>query len=322
MSIYGEDFTLIVGKENQGNRLDLFLAKQLHGTSRSQIQRYIREGYILLNAAAAKGSTKVKEGDLVKGRLPLPRALEILPEDLPIKFLFEDEYIAVVDKPPGMVVHPAGRVTSGTLVNALLFRCHDLQGVGGVLRPGIVHRLDKGTSGVMVVAKNDLAHEALVKQFSSREVKKLYLALVYGRVNGQEGMISSALGRHLRDRKRFSVRTRTPKEALTFWWVKERFAEVTFVQVRPKTGRTHQIRVHLSAMGHPVVGDPLYARKKKLALIRDPVVRKSIENLRRQALHSHLLAFRHPATGRLMEFTSPLPEDMRRVLEASRGEKL
>ncbi|UCC66203.1 MAG: RluA family pseudouridine synthase [Deltaproteobacteria bacterium] len=322
MSISGRDVTLIIGKEDQGKRLDLFLVEHLPRTSRSQIQRYIREGYILLNAAQTKGGARVKEGDLVRGSIPAPRAWEVLPEDLPIRFLYEDEYLAVVDKPPGMVVHPAGRVMSGTLVNALLFRCRDLQGVGGVLRPGIVHRLDKGTSGVMVVAKNDLAHEALVRQFEMREVRKLYLALVYGWVQGQEGMITSPVGRHRRDRKRFSVHTRTPKEALTYWWVKERFADVTFLQVRPKTGRTHQIRVHLGAIGHPLVGDPTYAKKKRLSLIKDSSLRERIRALRRQALHAHLIGFRHPATGRSMEFTSPLPEDMEGLLEALRDKRV
>ncbi|RLB06505.1 MAG: RluA family pseudouridine synthase [Deltaproteobacteria bacterium] len=322
MSFSGETFTFIVGKEDQGKRLDIFLTEHITAASRSQIQRYIREGYILLNDLQVKVGTKLKEGDLIIGRTPAPKVSEVLPEDLPIKFLYEDEYIAVVDKPPGMVVHPAARVTSGTLVNALLFRCRDLQGVGGVLRPGIVHRLDKGTSGVMVVAKNDLAHETLTRQFKNREIKKLYLALVFGRMEEEEGIITSPVGRHPRDRKRFSVRTRTPREALTYWWVKERFEQVTFLQIRPKTGRTHQIRVHLSFIGHPLLGDPLYTKKKRLALIKDPTLRERIRTLGRQALHAHLLAFRHPATDRFMEFTSPLPEDIAGILEVLRGERV
>lgn len=320
MSVFGEDFTIIVGKDGQGKRIDLFVAEHLRGISRSQVQRYIREGHILLNAASTKGGAKVKEGDLIRGQIPAPGPAEILPEDLPITFLYEDDYIAVVDKPPGMVVHPAGRVTSGTLVNALLYHCRDLQGVGGVVRPGIVHRLDKGTSGVMVVAKNDLAHETLVRQFKAREVKKLYLALCYGRVKGEEGMMASPVGRHPHDRKRFSLRTRAPREAVTYWRVKERFADITYLQVAPKTGRTHQIRVHMSALGHPVVGDPLYAKSTRLNQIGDAQLREAIRALGRQALHAHLIAFRHPATGSTVEFTSPLPEDMGKILETVRNE--
>lgn len=306
---------------DHGKRLDLFLVEHLPEQSRSQIQRYIREGYVVLNAAPAKGGTKVKEGDLITERIPAPTVSEVLPEELPIPFIYQDEDIVVVNKPAGMVVHPAGRVRSGTLVNALLFHVRDLQGVGGVLRPGIVHRLDKGTSGVMVVAKNDRAHEALVNQFKEREVKKIYLALVYGKVAGAEGAITAPMGRHPIDRKRFSVRTRQPKEALTQWLVQERFEGITFVQVSPKTGRTHQIRVHMSSINHPLVGDPLYAKKKRLAQIEDPFLRARIEALGRQALHASLIAFRHPATGKTVEFTAPLPADIENILEALRGKR-
>jgi 23S rRNA pseudouridine1911/1915/1917 synthase len=221
-----------------------------------------------------------------------------------------------------MVVHPAGRVQSGTLVNALLFHVHDLQGVGGVLRPGIVHRLDKGTSGVMVVAKSDQAHEALVQQFKRREVTKHYLALVYGRLQRDEGAVTAPMGRHPTDRKRFSVRTRAPKEAETRWQVKERFAGITMVQVAPKTGRTHQIRVHMSAIGHPLIGDPVYTKQRRLAQIEDPVLRDRIKALGRQALHASLIAFRHPATGKEMEFTAPLAADIENILEVLRGKRV
>jgi 23S rRNA pseudouridine1911/1915/1917 synthase len=319
MSASGEPFTFHAEKRDHGKRLDLFLAEQLTKVSRSQIQRYIREGAILLNAVPTKAGIKIKEGDVVSGRIPAPLACEILPEDLPIHFIYEDEHIAVVDKPAGMVVHPAGRVKSGTLVNALLFCLHDLQGVGGVLRPGIVHRLDKGTSGVMVVAKNDQAHEALVQQFKKREIKKGYLALVYGRVERNEGDITSPLGRHPTDRKRFSVRTRAPKEAETKWLVKERFGEITYVQVLPKTGRTHQIRVHMSSIGHPLVGDPVYTKARRLAQIADPILKERIKALGRQALHASLIAFRHPTMGKEMEFTAPLAADIESILEVLRG---
>jgi 23S rRNA pseudouridine1911/1915/1917 synthase len=313
-----EEFTLYVGKEDRGKRFDLFMAEQVPKVSRSQIQRSIREGTILLNAARTKVGARVKEGDVASGHIPAPAVSAILPEDLPIHFIYEDRDIAVVNKPAGMVVHPAGRVHSGTLVNALLFHVHDLQGVGGVLRPGIVHRLDKGTSGVMVVAKNDRAHDALVQQFHRREVKKIYLALAYGRIEQLEGVITAPLGRHPTDRTRFSLRSRTPKEALTQWQVKERFEKITFLQVTPKTGRTHQIRVHMSSIGHPLVGDPLYAKTRRLAQIEEPL-RALIKALGRQALHAARIAFRHPATGRIVEFATPLPADMEEILEVLRG---
>ncbi|OGP85937.1 MAG: hypothetical protein A2Z08_00585 [Deltaproteobacteria bacterium RBG_16_54_11] len=322
MPISGEAFTLTVEKADRGKRLDLFLAEQLPAQTRSQIQRYIREGCILLNAAHAKAGTRIKEGDLVRGRIPAPMPAEAPAEDLPIRFIYEDGDIVVVDKPSGMAVHPAGRMQSGTLVNALLFRLHDLQGVGGVLRPGIVHRLDKGTSGVMVVAKNDLAHEALVRQFQKREVKKIYLALVYGRVEAEKGAITAPLGRHPIDRKRFSLRTRAPKEALTEWLVKERFEGITFVQVAPKTGRTHQIRVHMASINHPLVGDPLYTKKRRLARIEDSYLKERIEALGRQALHASRIAFRHPTTGKTVEFTAPLPADIENILEVLRGTRV
>jgi len=322
MSASAAEFAFSVENADRGKRLDLFLAEQLPTISRSQVQRYIREGAILLNAAQPKVGTKVKDGDLIRGVIPGPRVSGALPEDLPITFLYEDQHIAVVDKPAGMVVHPAGRVQSGTLVNALLFCLHDLKGVGGVLRPGIVHRLDKGTSGVMVVAKHDLAHDALVRQFKEREVKKLYLALVYGRMEKEEGMITAPMGRHPTDRKRFSLRTRTPKEAETRWRVMERFNQVTFLEVSPKTGRTHQIRVHLSSIWHPLVGDPLYTKNKRLAQIDDPSLKEGIGKLGRQALHASLIAFRHPATGKTMEFTAPFPADMEAILEVLRGTRV
>jgi 23S rRNA pseudouridine1911/1915/1917 synthase len=322
MPIFGEAITLAVEKADHGKRLDLFLAAQRPAQSRAQIQRYIREGDILLNGTQVKTGTRVKQGDLIKGYIPAPMPAKTLPEELPIRLIYEDADIVVVDKPAGMAVHPAGRMQSGTLVNALLFRLKDLQGVGGVLRPGIVHRLDKGTSGVMVVAKNDLAHEALVRQFKGREVKKLYLALVYGRMQGVQGTINAPMGRHPIDRKRFSLRTRQPKEALTEWRVKERFAGITFVEVAPKTGRTHQIRVHMASISHPLVGDPLYTKKRRLVEIEDPVLRGSIEALGRQALHAFSLAFRHPATGKTVEFTAPLAADIENILEVLRGKRV
>jgi 23S rRNA pseudouridine1911/1915/1917 synthase len=317
-----EQFAFTVGHGDHGKRLDLFLAEHLPAQSRSQIQRYIREGFILLNTAKAKGGIRIRERDLIEGQVPTPQASVVIPQELPLTFIYEDEHIVVVDKPSGMAVHPAGRVTTGTLVNALLYHVHDLQGVGGVLRPGIVHRLDKGTSGVMVVAKNDRAHDALVQQFKGREVHKIYLALAFGTIKGEEGVITAPMGRHPIDRKRFSLRTRQPKDALTEWQVKERFDGITFVQLSPKTGRTHQIRVHMSAIGHPLVGDPLYTKKRWLNRIEDLHLQERIKALGRQALHAFLLAFRHPTTGERMEFTAPMPDDMKQILEVLRGKRV
>ena len=315
----GEAFTFPVLKEDHGKRLDLFLAEHLP-LSRSQIQRLIREKTVLLNNAGAKGGLKVKQGDKVSGVIPALKESAVLPEDLPVTFIYEDDDLVVVDKPSGMTVHPAGSMRSGTLVNALLFRLRDLTGVGGVLRPGIVHRLDKGTSGVMVVAKNDCAHEALVQQFQQREVHKLYLALVYGRMEQGEGVITAPLGRHPIDRKKFSLRTRHPREAETRWRVRERFVGITSVEVAPKTGRTHQIRVHMSAISHPLVGDPVYTKARRLAQIEDPVVQQRIKAMGRQALHAFRISFRHPVTGKVMEFTAPLAADMEALLEVLRGQ--
>jgi 23S rRNA pseudouridine1911/1915/1917 synthase len=320
----GEAFTLPVRKEDHGKRLDLFLAEHL-ALSRSQIQRLIREKAVRIDNVATlpmpvmKAGLNVKRGDVVKGRLPVLKEAAVLPEDLAVRFIYEDDDLVVVDKPPGMTVHPAGRIRSGTLVNALLFKVSDLTGVGGVLRPGIVHRLDKGTSGVMVVAKNDRAHEALTRQFQLREVEKLYLALVYGTMERSAGVIDAPLGRHPIDRKRFSVRTRRPREAVTRWQIKERFAGITYLEVAPKTGRTHQIRVHLSAVGHPLVGDPVYAKARRLAQIADPAQRQRIKALGRQALHAYRISFRHPVTGKAVEFTAPVAGDMEALLEVLRG---
>jgi 23S rRNA pseudouridine1911/1915/1917 synthase len=318
MSDPGEAFTFPAVKEDHGKRLDLFLAEHL-ALSRSQIQRLIREKAVLVNGADTKVGFKIKQGDKVSGELPALKESAILPEDLPVTFIYEDNEIVVVDKPAGMTVHPAGKIRSGTLVNALLFHLRDLTGVGGVLRPGIVHRLDKGTSGVMVVAKNDRAHEALVRQFQHREVHKLYLALVYGRMEQAEGVINAPLGRHPTDRKKFSVRTRQPREAETRWRVRERFTGITSVEVAPKTGRTHQIRVHMSAIGHPLVGDPVYTKARRLTQIADPVVQARIKAMGRQALHACRISFRHPVTGKPMEFTAPLAADMETLLEVLRG---
>ena len=219
-----------------------------------------------------------------------------------------------------MVVHPAAGNPAGTLVNALMYHCKDLAGINGVLRPGIVHRLDKDTSGVMVVAKNDTAHRHLTKQFKNRIVEKVYLAVAHGIFSKEEGSIDWAIGRHPSERKRMSTRTKRGRPALTQWRVLERFKGITFLELFPKTGRTHQIRVHLASMGHPIFGDPLYGRKAKTGAIEDSMLRKCAETMARQALHAHRLGFIHPQTGERVEFVSPIPKEFRDVLELLRSQ--
>lgn len=310
---------IVLEVKEGGKRLDLFLSEQLSDVSRSRLQRLIREGYVLLNGRPSKPAVRLKEGDLVRLLLPEPEPLELEPEALPLDVLYEDEEILVVDKPPGMLVHPTSRVRRGTLVNALLYRCWHLKGVEGGLRPGIVHRLDKGTSGVMVVAKTERAHRSLMEQFRKREVEKGYLALVYGEVKRAEGRIDMPLGFHPRQGLRISVRTKRPREALTLWRVRERFRGFTLLEVMPKTGRTHQIRVHLSAIGHPIVGDPLYGRRRRLEAVREEELRGRLKGLKRQALHAYRLKFSHPGTGQAMEFLAPLAPDIAEVLEVLRA---
>ena len=309
-----KELRLLVDASGEGERIDRYLVKEL-GTSRSQIQRLLREGRVLLDGERVKASTRLRKGDLLEVSLPPPPPSKVLPEDIPLEVIYEDEEVLVIDKPAGMVVHPAGRRLSGTLVNALLFHLGDLP--PGGMRPGIVHRLDKGTSGVMVVAKSEIAYRSLTRQFKEREVEKEYLALVFGETKRDKGEISFPIGRHPHSKK-VSVRTRRPKEAITRWRVRERFSGFTLLEVRPITGRTHQIRVHLSASGHPILGDPLYGRKK-VRSIEDRLLREKVQGLGRQALHASRIRFRHPLTDRPMEFSSPLPQDMEEVLEVLRA---
>jgi 23S rRNA pseudouridine1911/1915/1917 synthase len=302
--------TLTVPDDSDGVRLDRFLASVVADRSRSQIQRLIKEEAVRVGGRVAKSNQPVKAGQNIV--VEVPEAVDPVPqaEALPLPILFQDRDVIVVDKPAGMVVHPAAGHASGTLVNALLHHIDDLSGIGGEKRPGIVHRLDRGTSGLMVVAKNDAAHEELSRQFHDREVEKEYIALVWGVVQAGR-RIDEPIGRDSNNRKKMSARARRSREAVTRITRTEHLnPAVTLAQIAIHTGRTHQIRVHLSAINHPVVGDALYGGVRRHV----PNDVRAVLRLQRPFLHAAKLVFQHPADGRRMEFTSELPEDLASIL--------
>jgi 23S rRNA pseudouridine1911/1915/1917 synthase len=316
-----------VTDDSEGIRLDRFLASVLPEHSRSQIQRLIKEGLIQVAGRETKANQPVKPGQAISIEIPEPVDPAPQPEALPLPILYQDEDLIVVDKPAGMVVHPAAGHASGTLVNALLHHVDDLSGIGGEKRPGIVHRLDRGTSGLMVVAKHDTAHEELSRQFHDREVEKEYFALVWGEVQAGR-RIDAPIGRDPSNRKKMSARdpgrgvrtgeparVRRSREAVTRIIRAEKLRVLTLLQVAIHTGRTHQIRVHLSAIGHPIVGDPLYGGVHR----RVPGDLRAVTHLERPFLHAARLVFTHPRDGRRMEFTSELPDDLQRVLDELRA---
>ena len=295
--------------DRDGERLDVFLARMDETLSRSRVQRLIADGHVMVDGKTPKASQRLSEGATVAVEIPEPEATDILPEKIPLDILYEDEDVIVVNKARGMVVHPAAGVSRGTLVNALLAHCKDLSGINGALRPGIVHRLDKDTSGVMIAAKNDAAHRSLAEQIQQKTAKRVYWAILTGNIAEEEGVIHGAIGRNPKDRQKMAVVRENGKDATTKFRVLERFGTYTLVECRLMTGRTHQIRVHMAYIGHPVVGDPKYGAKK---------CPFSIEG---QALHSKTLMFTHPRTGERMEFEAPLPEDMQMILDDLRGKK-
>jgi 23S rRNA pseudouridine1911/1915/1917 synthase len=301
-------FTVAPGEE--GLRLDLFLTGKEPGLSRAQIQRAVAEGRVLVNGRPIKAGRRVKAADVIAIHIPEAKPSGVMAEAIPLTILYEDSSLLVVDKPAGMVVHPAAGHTGGTLVNALLHHCRDLSGIGGVLRPGIVHRLDKGTSGLLVAAKSDAAHWGLAGQFKRHEVKKTYLALVYGNPRADGGRIEAAVGRHPTDRKKMSTLSRRGRSAVTLWRVRERFGVAALLEIDIETGRTHQIRVHLTDLGYPVVGDRIYGGAGRIRSVEDAAIRARMKELDRQALHAWRLSFTHPVTGEALNFSSPPPEDM------------
>jgi 23S rRNA pseudouridine1911/1915/1917 synthase len=299
-----------VPADYDGQRLDRVLVSMLEHHSRAQLQRLIADGCVTLRGVVArKPNTMVREGDHVEVDVPAPQPTDLEPEPLALDILYQDADIAVLNKPAGMVVHPGAGHSSGTLVHALLHHVDDLSGIGGELRPGIVHRLDRGTSGVMVVAKNDAAHQELARQFHDREIEKEYIALVWGVVQAGR-RIDAAIGRDPSNRQKMSARSKHAREAVTRITRAHHLPGVTLCQVAIHTGRTHQIRVHLSAIGHPIVGDALYGgvHRRVAGDIR------AVQRLERPFLHAARLVFKHPRDGRRLEFIAPLPDDLSSVL--------
>lgn len=312
-----EIVSLVVNSQDSAKRLDVFLSQKDSLLSRSHIKKLIEEGNVKVGGRKAKAGLRLRENDVVTLTLPSPKELALEAEPIPLVILYEDCHLLVVDKPAGLVVHPGAGNYSGTLVNALLHHCPGLPGIGGVLRPGIVHRLDKDTSGVLVIAKDDLAHRSLSDQFKKHTPKRRYLGIVFGNLEA-EGQVEKMIGRHPGDRKKMSTQTRRGREARTHWKVLERFRHFNLVEFRLETGRTHQIRVHFSSLGHPLLGDPLYGGRKRLASLTPPSLRDGLQRLQRQALHAATLGFVHPVTRETLEFSSPLPRDMKEAIDLLR----
>jgi 23S rRNA pseudouridine1911/1915/1917 synthase len=312
-----ESLKFVVGKDAAGTRLDTFLAAILEDRSRSQIRRWIVSGSVWVEGLSRKPGYHLTSGQTVTVEPPPPLPSEVIPEDLPIALIYEDDQMAVVDKPAGMVVHPGAGNWTGTLANALTFHFQELNGTE-TLRPGIVHRLDKGTSGVLIIAKSQHANDILARQFQEREVSKVYLALLYGHLQHPEGEIDLSIGRDSRSRTKISPRTRKPRDAQTRYKVIREFRNFSFVEVYPITGRTHQIRVHFHHIGHPVVGDETYSRKSYFRLLDSTQV-SSIKAMNRLFLHASSLTIIHPKTRQPMTFEAPLPPELAALL-ATLGE--
>ncbi|KEZ50016.1 RluA family pseudouridine synthase [Metabacillus indicus] len=291
-----------IDDSNKYERLDKLLAAENADWSRSQVQIWIKEGHVKVNDGESRSNYKVQPGDTVTLLIPDPEPLDVLPEEMNLDVYYEDADVLVVNKPKGMVVHPAPGHLSGTLVNGLMAHCKDLSGINGVMRPGIVHRIDKDTSGLLMVAKNDIAHESLVNQLVEKSVTRRYQAIVHGIIQHDKGTVDAPIGRDKQDRQSMTVTNEHSKDAVTHFHVIDRFAGFTLIECQLETGRTHQIRVHMKYIGFPIVGDPKYGPKKT-------------PNIGGQALHAGVLGFKHPRTGEYLEFNAPLPAEFQQVIE-------
>ena len=302
-----EQIQLTIEEQHDGERIDKVIAELNEQWSRSQVQQWLKEGHVLVNGKAVKPNYKCHVDDEVVISIPSPEPLDVAPEPIPLDIYYEDADVLVVNKPRGMVVHPAPGHMHGTLVNALLAHCKDLSGINGVLRPGIVHRIDKDTSGLLMVAKNDLAHESLVNQLVNKTVTRKYVAIVHGVIPHDYGTIDAPIRRDPRDRQSMAV-VENGKEAVTHFRVLERFEHYTFVECQLETGRTHQIRVHMKYIGYPLAGDPKYGPRKTLPIDG-------------QALHAGVLGFHHPRTGEYLQFEAPIPHEFERLLDMLRNNR-
>ena len=290
---------VLQAEEFVGDRIDKFLSCRLEEVSRSYIQKLIKEGHVSVNGKPVKANYKLGAGDKISVEIPEAKEPDILPEDIPLDILYEDQDILVVNKPKGMVVHPAAGHYSGTLVNALMYHCKDsLSGINGVMRPGIVHRIDMDTTGSLLVCKNDEAHRILAEQLKEHTIRREYHAIVYGNIKEDTGTVDAPIGRHPTDRKKMSINHKNGKQAVTHYEVLERFGNFTYIRCRLETGRTHQIRVHMASLHHPLLGDEVYG----------PSSRPPFPGLKGQVLHAKILGIYHPATGEYMEFDAPLPQ--------------
>ena len=308
------EYRFEVSQENAGSRLDLFLSRMSLELSRNQVQRLIDNNCILVNKKPQKASYRLRSKDQVLVSVPPPPLSQLEPEPLSLDVVFEDDHLIAINKPPGLVVHPATSHRTSTLVHGLLHHCDHLADLGGPLRPGIVHRLDKDTSGIIVVAKENSAYRHLSRQFKEKLVYKEYSALVYGHLRQSSGQFTDPIRRHPKNRKKMGI-IAGGREASTFWWIELLFGEVSLVKVVIKTGRTHQIRVHFAHARHPVVGDATYGGKKRVKSVQNPLMRARLSKVKRQMLHARRLALEHPATGETLDLSAPLPEDMSDLLQ-------